>query len=77
MPMIEARGNFPSPHGGEGVAHCGTQWEGEGDQVAQLMHLISLMLPRLRRGPLLLPLGEKENIINLVGRKNDTGLLPP
>ena len=51
---------FPSPHGGEGGAHCGTQWEGEGEQVSKLTHLGPLILPRLRRGPLLLPLGRRK-----------------
>jgi hypothetical protein len=61
MFVIETHGsNFPSPHGGEGGAHCGKQWEGAGDQVSKLFHLIPLILPRLRRGPLLLPHGEKE-----------------
>jgi hypothetical protein len=51
---------FPRPLGAR-AGPIAKQWEGEGDRVVQLNHLIPLIFPRLRRGPLLLPHGEKEN----------------
>ena len=46
---------------GERAGPVAKQWEGEGDQVRQLNHLLPLTFPRVPRGPLPLPDGARKS----------------